>query len=954
MLPKLRPEEKRLLADNNGCFKCRHVDAFHVSRDCKLGYPKRYYPVNEDAIREYRAAVAAWNASRLIATARVAAATITSDTDDNPPLSVPHFFWNCLVDDPASLRPAPVEALLDNGSHTVLIDQSLRVVDRLQLRVRNLPQKLKVSLAMNNDADSTPTILDKWVKITPQSADRRFTSKVLKAVVAPQLAVPLILGQPFLKANKVTIDHDARTCIIKDINYDLLSTTASPSDACPQRQQQQQRRRTANAHATANPSISSQLAQQRQRASTSQRHTLDSHGQPPPHIRTIAPQVCNSTVPKRFQNLSLVAAVGLRIQEISEQEQLQLLDEKIKAKYIDRFPSDFPHARLLNTDIMHRFKLINPDKVIKPRIYSCPKHYLPKWKTLLDQHLAAGRIRPSNSPYVSPSFIIPKKDPTALPRWVNDYRELNSNTVPDRHPLPRIDDVISDCGKGKFWAKLDMTNSFFQTVVPEEDRKYTAVTTPWGLYEWTVMPMGCRNAPATHQRRMFSALRDHIGRICHVYLDDIIIWSSTLKEHIANVQTILSALRTAGLFVSDKKTQLFLTSLDFLGHHISRAGVEASDEKVRKILDWPVPKSATEVRSFLGLVRYISQYLPHLAEHTAVLTPLTTLEANKLFPVWTPKHQAAFQAVKDLVVSRQCLTVIDHENPDNNLIFVTTDVSDVGIGAVLSFGKTWEGARPVAFESVQLSPAEQNYPVHEKELLAIVHALKKWRSELLGIPFLIKTDHRTLEKFMTQRDLSHRQVRWQEELSQYEFEIQYIPGDTNTVADALSRRAHADLPESDLINSSTIIATTLAISTDEEFVKLIKNGYKDDTFCAKLLQDPPATLGCTVRHGLLFLNDRLVIPRVSTLRKRLFHLAHDSLGHFGADKSYAALRQSYYWPNMRRDLETGYIKACNACQRYKSATAKKSGPLHPLPVPDARNDSVAIDFVGPLPEDKGL
>lgn len=217
------------------------------------------------------------------------------------------------------------------------------------------------------------------------------------------------------------------------------------------------------------------------------------------------------------------------------------------------------------------------------------------WKRLLDQHLQAGRIRASDSPFASPAFLIPKSDPLADPHWVNNYCALNSNTVPDAHPLPTMQEILSDCGHGKIWGKIDMTNLFFQTRVHPDDVKFTAVTTPFGLYKWLVMPQGCRNAPATHQRQMFKALRPLIGSICHIYLDDIIIWSDSLDEHVRNVRTVLQALCKNALFCSPKKTQLFCVELDFLGHHISQRGIKANNSKVQKILDWPVPKSATDV-----------------------------------------------------------------------------------------------------------------------------------------------------------------------------------------------------------------------------------------------------------------------------------------------------------------------------------------------------------------------
>lgn len=243
----------------------------------------------------------------------------------------------------------------------------------------------------------------------------------------------------------------------------------------------------------------------------------------------------------------------LRIEQLASAELLDTLHKKVVAKYADLFPQDIPHFDDMPNDVVHRFRLREPALPMKARHYSCPRPQREHFKTLIEQHLAAGRIRPSSSPVSSPSFLLAKKDPSALPRWVNDFRLLNANTIPDVHPLPRIDDVLADCARGKYWAKIDMTNSFFQTKVHPDDVHLTAVTTPFGLYEWLVMPMGCRNAPATHQRRMFSALRPYIGSICHVYLNDIIIWSNSLSEHIKNIETVLNALRAHRLYCSPKK-----------------------------------------------------------------------------------------------------------------------------------------------------------------------------------------------------------------------------------------------------------------------------------------------------------------------------------------------------------------------------------------------------------------
>jgi RNase H-like domain found in reverse transcriptase/Integrase zinc binding domain len=316
------------------------------------------------------------------------------------------------------------------------------------------------------------------------------------------------------------------------------------------------------------------------------------------------------------------------------------------------------------------------------------------------------------------------------------------------------------------------------------------------------------------------------------------------------------------------------------------------------------------------LVWYIAIFLPKLAEQTKILTPLTTNNAKKNFPIWSSIHQTAFNNIKRLVTSAECLTVINHENPGTNQIYVTCDASDWCTGATLSFGKTWETACPIAFDSMQLKAAEKNYPVHEKELLAIIHVLKKWCSNLLGSQFTVYMDHQTLQNFNKQHDLSRRQLRWQEFLSQYDMTIIYLLGDDNTVTDALSHLPPNCFPDELTTwpdaSGTTHVASVLSITSDNSLLRAIKNGYDSDTYCKCLANS--SVPGTTTKDGLWYVGGHLLVPQVPNVCESLFRLAHDSLGHFRADKSYATLRTTYYWPNMHQDLEQSYIPSCSECQ----------------------------------------
>ena len=935
-LPKLTPKERAILYDHQGCFKCCRLYADHKGADCPNGFPSpvRYQPLTAEyaeTVRDSRnkprsrgGPVAHVGYADGSDAAEVGLAVLgigEEESDDSEYVQQPatsfssgHLEWRCRIDGPSVSEPITVTALIDNGSHSVLIDEEL--VERLGLRRRRLPTPQRVRLAMGEGE----VVFLEWVKLRTFSEDERWTARVVRAIVALKLAYPVLLGGPFLKSNKIVIDHELDRVVAKDDGYQLLPRTQEPLDSMDPTAS------AANEEQTTAKQRDSMLRELEERTKT-RKANVDAHA-------------TTKTSYKHFMK-----TLDDRISVLAVWDDLRRYEQEIWKEFGNRFPSDIPHVTRLPDDVHHRFRLKDPEKVIKCRSYACPKKYKDAWRQLLDQHLAAGRIRESSSEYCSPSFLIPKADPNVLPRWVNDYRALNDNTVPDHYPLPRIETILSDCAKGSIWAKIDMTNSFFQTRVHLDDIKFTVVMTPFGLYEWVVMLMGCRNAPATHQRRMNNALRKYIGEICHVYLDDIVIWSNSISEHRTNVRTILQALQDVDLYCSTKKSQLFTTELDFLGHHISQRGIEPDLRKVEKVQAWPVPRNAKDVHKFLGLVRYLATFLPRLAEHRAVLTPLTTKEAQKEWPGWSEQHHRAFQNIKDIVLGSECLTTIDHNNMGNRKIFVTCDASDRRTGSCLSFGDTWETARPVVWDSVQLSAAEKNYPMHEKEMLTIVRALKKFCAELLGTHFTICTDHRTLECFKGQRDLSRRQARWQEFLAEYDFEIRYVKGEENTVADALSR-----MPDDDL----GLTAAVLTVSTDSKLSGDIKSGYETDAFCQRILRNRESFPAIKVVDGLIYIGSRLVIPCAGTIREDLFRMAHDSLGHFGADKSYAALWSAYYWPRMRTELEDAYITGCDECQRYKGTTKRPAGPLHPLPIPDGRGDSVAIDFIGPLPDDEGF
>ncbi|GAA5826830.1 hypothetical protein JCM3770_005419 [Rhodotorula araucariae] len=393
----------------------------------------------------------------------------------------------------------------------------------------------------------------------------------------------------------------------------------------------------------------------------------------------------------RALTMSCMASLKDKTEELaSEKADMSARAAKLLHEFHDLFPSSLPPLSpdyLAKTRTQHCIRLVDDKIVHNQRGFWIPRKWRESWKRMLDEYLVARRLRPSSSPYALAAFVVPKKDPTADPRWVNDYRKINANTIKDWTPLPLPDVVLADAARAKVWGKIDMTNAFFQSPMHKEDIEKTAIKTPWGLFEWTVMPQGLCNAPATHQARVNEALQHLIGKCCEAFVDHVIIYSHSMNEHEQNCRLVLSALREAGLYCSPKKTDLFTTRTEFLGHIISRKGIEADSSKTDKIKNWARPRTVTQVRGFLGVVQYLRKFIPQLADHTAVLTPLTRKGLTSIELLWGAREEKAFSAIKRIVTSLPVLRPVDQDS--GVPIWLMTDTSKVGVGGVLLQGDDW-------------------------------------------------------------------------------------------------------------------------------------------------------------------------------------------------------------------------------------------------------------------------
>jgi ribonuclease HI len=359
-----------------------------------------------------------------------------------------------------------------------------------------------------------------------------------------------------------------------------------------------------------------------------------------------------------------------------------------------------------------------------------------------------------------------------------DYRALNEVTIKNKYPIPRIDDLFDQLKGAKYFSKIDLRSGYHQLKIKESDIPKTAFVTRYGQYEFTVMSFGLTNAPAYFMNLMNKVFMDELDKFVVVFIDDILIYSKSAAEHEQHLRVVLEKLRTHRLYAKFSKCEFWLEKVAFLGHILTAEGVSVDPEKVEAVSNWRQPTNVGEIRSFLGLAGYYRRFIEGFSKIARPMTEL--LKKEKKF-VWTEACEKSFQELKKRLTTAPVLTL-----PDNQRDFVIyCDASRQGLGCVLM-----QDGRVVAYASRQLRPHEQNYPTHDLELAAVVHALKIWRHYLIGNKCEVYTDHKSLKYIFTQPDLNLRQRRWLELVKDYNLEIHYHPGKANVVADALSRKLH--------------------------------------------------------------------------------------------------------------------------------------------------------------------
>ena len=611
----------------------------------------------------------------------------------------------------------------------------------------------------------------------------------------------------------------------------------------------------------------------------------------------------------------------------------------ITREYSDIFVDELPDQLPPNREVQFGIKLkSNEVPPVRP-VIRLSSEELQELKRQLQMLLNKGTIRPSSSPYGAPVFFVKKKDNDL--RMVCDYRALNKITIPDANPLPLISEALDQVAGATVFSQIDLIGAYHQMRIREEDCFKTAIRTRFGSFEWRLLCFGLTNAPAAFSRLMASLIRELNGECVVLCLDDVLVYSKSIREHKTHLRRLFDILRKHKLYAKRRKCSIGVSSVDFLGYKVSKEGAFMQERLIKAIVEWPKPSNIKDVQSLLGLANFYRRFIQGYA---GIVRPMLDLVRYKSFQ-WLEEQEKSFTQLKQSLTSAP---VLAHPKSDETLV-VSTDASKYAVGATLE-----QCDHPIAFLSHRLSKTETDWDTGDQELLAFIIALREWGVYLRGRNFLLKTDHEPIRYLQTKARRTGRQARWLDQMQEHNYEVQHVAGHKNVAPDALRRRTDHNLS----LNSISL--------SHNDISKRIQDGYEKDQWSRTMIKalqgHKDINKSNTPRQAINFKYDgtfihwigsneaRVFIPDVDTLRTEVVAEFHNA-NHLGTDKIYSAITRYAYWPRMYHTVKT-FVAECIDCQRNKTPNMKAAGELQPLDIPTACWSEVSADFVTKFPKSR--
>lgn len=593
-------------------------------------------------------------------------------------------------------------------------------------------------------------------------------------------------------------------------------------------------------------------------------------------------------------------------------------------------PTALPPKR--NCD--HHIPLVEGTKLVNLRPYRYKPALKDEIENQITEMLQSGVIQHSQSEFSSPALLVKKKDGTW--RLCIDYRQLNSNTIKSKYPVPVIEELLDELSGSKWFSKLDLRAGYHQIRLAEGEEYKTAFQTHSGHYEYKVMPFGLTGAPATFLSAMNDILSSVLRKFVLVFFDDILIYSPDLQTHLLHLREVFQLLAQKQWKVKLSKCSFAQQQLSYLGDIIGAHGVSTDPQKIADVINWAVPKTLKKLRGFLCLAGYYRKFVKNFG---LISKPLTSLLKKGISFTWTQEADAAFNQLKQALVSAPVLQLPDFSKP----FTIETYASESGIGAVLS-----QEGHPIAFLSKALGPRTKGLSTYEKEYLAILWAVDHWRPYPQQGEFLIVTDHHSLMHLIDQRLHTSWQQKAFTKLMGLQYKVRYRKGISNAAADALSRN--------DTIPSSEVPVVSVCTPL---LLQEVVQGYEQDTYTSQILAElvvhPTARKHFSLSQGLLRYKGRIWIGNNTQLQHRIIDELHSSPmgGHSGIPVTYRRAKALFAWPGMKKMIHS-LLTQCQVCLQAKPDRAKYPGLLQPFSVPEGAWQVVSLDFIEGLPKSHGF